>query len=314
MRRRGRQVGDDPPFFAADGSVFDDAPETTANTPWSTHVGPYPVSCYVLDNPDADGDESVRDLARVECEHEWRRFDGNLQAPTIAQFLKFGLASAGVRLAAPMVKRYVTVEENEVFVTLTFTSLSLVCQLVHVTENVCLMGMCAFCSLRGFIENPRTGHTTPPSTMWWQLLFVALYLGAIARHANDCVLTHGGGVLAEQFIAFVVVNLIVAGWRPPLGEVVHSRIAGWALYSTAMHCFKAVSWYSHAIRFGCGVVFPTLLAAALEIRSRKMFASEIEMNIGAGVWGARRVGRGGGRRDNDGGGSGRESGSGYEFR
>ena len=294
MRRRGRQVGDDPPFFAADGSVFDDAPETTANTPWSTHVGPYPVSCYVLDNPDADGDESVRDLARVECEHEWRRFDGNLQAPTIAQFLKFGLASAGVRLAAPMVKRYVTVEENEVFVTLTFTSLSLVCQLVHVTENVCLMGMCAFCSLRGFIENPRTGHTTPPSTMWWQLLFVALYLGAIARHANDCVLTHGGGVLAEQFIAFVVVNLIVAGWRPPLGEVVHSRIAGWALYSTAMHCFKTVSWYSHAIRFGCGVVFPTLLAAALEIRSRKMFASEIEMNIGAGVWGARRVGRGGG--------------------
>ena len=313
MRRRGRQVGDDPPFFAADGSVFDDAPETTANTPWSTHVGPYPVSCYVLDNPDADGDESVRDLARVECEHEWRRFDGNLQAPTIAQFLKFGLASAGVRLAAPMVKRYVTVEENEVL-TLTFTSLSLVCQLVHVTENVCLMGMCAFCSLRGFIENPRTGHTTPPSTMWWQLLFVALYLGAIARHANDCVLTHGGGVLAEQFIAFVVVNLIVAGWRPPLGEVVHSRIAGWALYSTAMHCFKTVSWYSHAIRFGCGVVFPTLLAAALEIRSRKMFASEIEMNIGAGVWGARRVGLGGGRRDNDGGGSGRESGSGYEFR
>ena len=313
MRRRGRQVGDDPPFFAADGSVFDDAPETTANTPWSTHVGPYPVSCYVLDNPDADGDESVRDLARVECEHEWRRFDGNLQAPTIAQFLKFGLASAGVRLAAPMVKRYVTVEENEVL-TLTFTSLSLVCQLVHVTENVCLMGMCAFCSLRGFIENPRTGHTTPPSTMWWQLLFVALYLGAIARHANDCVLTHGGGVLAEQFIAFVVVNLIVARWRPPLGEVVHSRIAGWALYSTAMHCFKTVSWYSHAIRFGCGVVFPTLLAAALEIRSRKMFASEIEMNIGAGVWGARRVGRGGGRRDNDGGGSGRESGSGYEFR
>ena len=313
MRRRGRQVGDDPPFFAADGSVFDDAPETTANTPWSTHVGPYPVSCYVLDNPDADGDESVRDLARVECEHEWRRFDGNLQAPTIAQFLKFGLASAGVRLAAPMVKRYVTVEENEVL-TLTFTSLSLVCQLVHVTENVCLMGMCAFCSLRGFIENPRTGHTTPPSTMWWQLLFVALYLGAIARHANDCVLTHGGGVLAEQFIAFVVVNLIVAGWRPPLGEVVHSRIAGWALYSTAMHCFKTVSWYSHAIRFGCGVVFPTLLAAALEIRSRKMFASEIEMNIGAGVWGARRVGRGGGRRDNDGSGSGRESGSGYEFR
>ena len=256
----------------------------------------------------------MRDLARVECEHEWRRFDGNLQAPTIAQFLKFGLASAGVRLAAPMVKRYVTVEENEVFVTLTFTSLSLVCQLVHVTENVCLMGMCAFCSLRGFIENPRTGHTTPPSTMWWQLLFVALYLGAIARHANDCVLTHGGGVLAEQFIAFVVVNLIVAGWRPPLGEVVHSRIAGWALYSTAMHCFKTVSWYSHAIRFGCGVVFPTLLAAALEIRSRKMFASEIEMNIGAGVWGARRVGRGGGRRDNDGGGAGRESGSGYEFR
>ena len=239
----------------------------------------------------------MRDLARVECEHEWRRFDGNLQAPTIAQFLKFGLASAGVRLAAPMVKRYVTVEENEVFVTLTFTSLSLVCQLVHVTENVCLMAMCAHCSLHGFHENPRTGHTTPPSTMWWQLLFVALYLGAIARHANDCVLTHGGGVLAEQFIAFFVVNLIVAGWRPPLGEVVHSRIAGWTLYSTAMHCFRTVSWYSHAIRFGCGVVFPTLLAAALEIRSRKMFASEIEMNIGAGVWGVQIGGRRGGRHD-----------------
>ena len=284
MRRRPARVAGARGRAAGE---YDDALVDITDPPWSNHIGPYPVSCYMLDNPGAHGDEHMREIARVECEHEFRLFDGNLQAPTIRQFLRFGVASAFVRLIAPMLKRYVTVEDDTVSVTLTYASLSRTCQVTHVLEGSALMAVCAYCAFRGFKENPRTLKTTPPSTFWWQMLFVSLYFGALVRHANDCVLTHSGGVIAEQFIAFFVVNLIIAGWRPPLVEVIHSRVAGWAMYSTAMHCFKTVFWYSHAIRFVCGVVVPILLTGALEIRSRKIFANEIAMNVGAGVWGLR---------------------------
>ena len=50
-------------------------------------------------------------------------------------------------------------------------------------------------------------------------------------------------------------------WRPPLAEVITSRVMGWALYSTVTAQYTMVHLYSHIVRFACGVLMPIALAA-----------------------------------------------------
>ena len=91
--------------------------------------------------------------------------------------------------------------------------------------------------------------------------------------------------MGEQFTAFFVVALLVVGWRPPLAEVITSRVMGWALYSTVTAQYTMVHLYSHIVRFACGVLMPIALAATLDVRARRLFADELAMHVGAGVWG-----------------------------
>jgi hypothetical protein len=92
-------------------------------------------------------------------------------------------------------------------------------------------------------------------------------------------------MVGEQFTAFFVVALIVVGWRPPLPEVITSRVLGWSIYSMVISHYTPVHWYSHMVRFACGVLTPIALAATLDVRARRLFANEVAMHVGAGVWG-----------------------------
>ena len=79
----------------------------------------------------------------------------------------------------------------------------------------------------------------------------------------------------------VAASLVV----PPLAEVITSRVMGWALYTTVITQYTMVHWYSHIVRFACGVLMPIALAALLDVRARRLFADELAMHVGAGVWG-----------------------------
>ena len=266
MRRRGSNLGHAP--------IEDDlstAHDDAGDAPWARHVGPYPISSFALDNPLP---EHGKDAALGGCEAEFRAFDGNLQAPTIRRFLLAGLASVAARLANPLL-RYET----------KFAPLSPTCQRVHVLENIALACICLYCLACGFGVNRKTGKVIPPPSYWWHCIFVALYCGAFARHCNRCVLLHFGpsGMLCEQFTAFFVVTLMVVGWRPPLSEVITSRVLGWALYTTVIA--EYTKWYSHFVRLTCGVLMPIVVATILEARTRWLFADEVAMHVSAGNWG-----------------------------
>ena len=249
------------------------APDDAGDAPWARHVGPYPISSFALDNPLP---EHGKDATLRGREAEFRAFDGNMQAPYIRRFLLAGLASASARLANPLL-RYET----------RFAHLSPTCQWAHVLENVALACICLYCLARGFGVNQKTGNVIPPPCYWWHCIFVALYCGAYARHANRCVLLVVGpsGLVGEHFTAFFVVALLVLGWRPPLHEVITSRVLGWALYSMVIAQYTQVYWYSHIVRLTCGVLMPIALAALLDTRARRRFANEVAMHVGAGVWG-----------------------------
>ena len=268
MRRRGAGRGRAP--VEEDSST---APDDAGDAPWGRHVGPYPVSSFALDHALP---ERGKDAALRACEAEFRAFDGNLQAPTIRRFLWAGFVSAAARLANPLL-RYQT----------KFAALSPTCRLTHLLENAALAFICVYCLARGFSVNRKTGMVIPSPSYWWHGLFVVLYCGAFARHTNDCVLTRvgPGGMVGEQFTAFFVVALLVVGWRPPLPEVITSRVLGWSIYSMVISHYTPVHWYSHMVRFACGVLTPIALAATLDVRARRLFANEVAMHVGAGVWG-----------------------------
>ena len=269
MRRRG--AGRERAPVEEDSST---APDDAGDAPWARHVGPYPVSSFALDHATP---ERGKDAALRACEAEFRAFDGNLQAPTIRRLLWAGFVSAAARLANPLL-RYQT----------KFAALSPTCRLTHLLENAALAFICVYCLARGFSVNRKTGMVIPPPSYWWHGVYVVLYCGAFARHTNDCVLMRAvgpGGMVGEQFTAFFVVALLVVGWRPPLPEVITSRVLGWSIYSTVISHYTQVHWYSHMVRLACGVLMPIALAAALDVRARRLFANEVAMHVGAGVWG-----------------------------
>ena len=272
MRRRGAGRGH-APIEKDSSSAPDDAGDDAGDAPWARHVGPYPISSFALDHalPERGLDAALRGR-----EAEFRAFDGNLQAPTIRRFLFAGLVAAAARLANPLL-RYDT----------KFAPLSPACQRTHVLENTALAGICVYCLARGFGVNRKTRISTSPPSYWWHCIFLVLYCGAFARHFNECRLHRAGrgGMVGEQFTAFFVVALLVVGWRPPLAEVITSRVMGWALYTTVITQYTMVHWYSHIVRFACGVLMPIALAALLDVRARRLFADELAMHVGAGVWG-----------------------------
>jgi hypothetical protein len=45
----------------------------------------------------------------------------------------------------------------------------------------------------GFKSNPRTGKLTPPSVVWWHVIFAIMLTGAVVRHTLLCPLPGGGG-------------------------------------------------------------------------------------------------------------------------
>ena len=76
-----------------------------------------------------------------------------------------------------------------------------------------------------------------------------------------CLAPGGAGWWASSSRRFSSSRCSWWGWRPPLAEVITSRVMGWALYTTVITQYTMVHWYSHIVRFACGVLMPSALAA-----------------------------------------------------